>query len=434
MRITPLGSALLLGLAACGGGVIEGSVDDQLGDVGIGGGDDSRVPGGDVTSSGDVGSGSDVTTSGDSGTTTSPPPGSDATTPPDTLAPPPPVDSGPLPALSIRVSGNHFIDGTGATLRLRGANHSGTEYACVQGWGIFSGPGDESVFVGMQKWKLNAVRIPLNEDCWLGINGVDTTHGGKAYRDAMVNWVNLAHKHGLYAVIDLHWAAPGTHSAAEQQPMADADHALDFWKSVATTFKSDPAVVFDLYNEPFLNHSTLSTDAWSCWLSGCTVTGGEGGLSGTWKSAGMQQMLDAVRSTGANQPVIAGGLEWSNDLTGWLAHAPKDSLGQVAAAFHQYKGNLCQDASCWGSTIAGVTASVPLVTGELGQDECAHDFTDKYLDWADSAGVSYLMWSWNAWGSGSSASSCGGQKFTMIADWNGSPTPYGVAYQARLAK
>ena len=34
--------------------------------------------------------------------------------------------------------------------------------------------------------------------------------------------------------------------------MAFADHALDFWTSVATTFKDDPMVIFDLFNEPIL--------------------------------------------------------------------------------------------------------------------------------------------------------------------------------------
>ena len=24
----------------------------------------------------------------------------------------------------------------------------------------------------MKAWNINAVRVPLNEDCWLGINGV----------------------------------------------------------------------------------------------------------------------------------------------------------------------------------------------------------------------------------------------------------------------
>lgn len=420
-RCSPRSIALLCAaLAACGGGASDATTDGA--DGGPAAVDPNRQPaekdGGPSSSP----QGSDAGTPRDAGATPQPDAG-----------PLPQPDAGPLPKLSVRVSGKGFVDGTGAPLRLRGANHAGTEYACIQGWGMYSGPGDESVFVGMEKWKINAIRVPLNEDCWLGINGVSATYGGKAYRDFIVQWVNLAHKHGMIAVLDLHWAAPGTHPAAEQQAMANADHSIDFWKSVATTFKADPAVIFDLYNEPFLNHSTLSTDAWSCWLSGCTVTGGDGGLSGTWRSAGMQQMLDAVRSVGATQPVMAGGLEWANDLSGWLAHRPKDPLGQVAAAFHQYQGNLCQSASCWSTTIAGVAAQVPLVTGELGEDDCGHAFTDRYMDWADSVGASYLMWTWNAWGD-PTPTSCGSGQYPLIADWAGTPTPYGTAFKARLIK
>ena len=33
--------------------------------------------------------------------------------------------------------------------------------------------------------------------------------------------------------------------------MPDADHAVDFWTDVATTFANDDGVVFELYNEPF---------------------------------------------------------------------------------------------------------------------------------------------------------------------------------------
>jgi hypothetical protein len=40
-------------------------------------------------------------------------------------------------------------------------------------------------------------------------------------------------------------SAPGAKLATGQQPMADPDHAPDFWSSVARTFKDDPAVVFD---------------------------------------------------------------------------------------------------------------------------------------------------------------------------------------------
>src|SRR5205823_2951902 len=44
----------------------------------------------------------------------------------------------------LKVVGNRLADSAGRPLMLRGANRSGTEYACIQGWGIFDGPSDDA--------------------------------------------------------------------------------------------------------------------------------------------------------------------------------------------------------------------------------------------------------------------------------------------------
>ena len=72
----------------------------------------------------------------------------------------------------LRVSGAHLIDGSGRRVALRGVNRAGNEYACVQGFGIFDGPSDEASVAAIASWHVNFVRVLLNEDCWLGINGV----------------------------------------------------------------------------------------------------------------------------------------------------------------------------------------------------------------------------------------------------------------------
>src|ERR1700748_3416836 len=94
----------------------------------------------------------------------------------------------------------------------------------------FDGPHDQASIDAMKSWNLNAVRVPLNEDCWLGINGVNVP----TYRDDIRAWVSLLEQNEMYVILDLHWAAPGTQKANGLLGMADADHAPTFWAQVAT--------------------------------------------------------------------------------------------------------------------------------------------------------------------------------------------------------
>src|SRR2546423_6042089 len=114
---------------------------------------------------------------------------------------------------SIGVAGNHLVNGDGTAIRLLGVNRSGTEYACIQGWGIFDGPNDAASVAAMAAWHINAVRIPLNEDCWLNINGVNPSYGGASYQAAVPAYVNLLHQYGLYAILELHLNPPGSTKA-----------------------------------------------------------------------------------------------------------------------------------------------------------------------------------------------------------------------------
>src|SRR6266513_1430700 len=207
-------------------------------------------------------------------------------------------------ALSIRIAGNHFVDGGGRPVRMLGVNRSGTEYECMDGRGFFDGPSDAASIAVMASWHINTVRVPLNEDCWLGINGAPAAFSGAAYRDAIVAYVRRLHDAGLYAIVDLHWSAQGTLPAdgktGQGRKMADRDHAPAFWRSVGSTFRRDPAVVFDLFNEP---HDI----SWDCWQNGCTTQD----ATGSWQVAGYQSLVDAVRASGAPNPVLVAGNRWA---------------------------------------------------------------------------------------------------------------------------
>jgi len=356
-------------------------------------------------------------------------------------------------ALSIAISGNHFVNGAGATVRLLGVDVPGTEYACDEGWGYAQGPLTVASAEAIASWHADAVRVPLNEDCWLGLNHQPSYGTQAGYQEAIETWVADLHAAGLYAILDLHWSAPGSNNSDGQRPMPD-DHSVAFWTSLASAFKGDPAVVFDAFNEPYspaANGNSSLMVSWDCWLNGgCSVpVANQNGLiddNVTYVAVGMQAVVDAIRATGADQPIILGGLSYANDLSGWLAHEPVDPEHQLAASFHNYYGESCDTTSCWGTTIAGVAADVPVVTGEFDQGyDCAdpptfeglNTFDDTFMNWADDTGVSYLAWGW--WVLGNASTPCSslgdpGDNYALISDYGGSAvSPDGTNLFSHLA-
>ena len=125
------------------------------------------------------------------------------------------------------------MDRSGHVVRLLGVNRSGPEYACQQGWGFFDGPSDMASIRAMKSWRINSVRVALNETCWLGINGVDPRYGADAYRRAIRSYVAKLERAGLYVILNLELAAPGGQQASSIPPMPDADHSPGFWRGVA---------------------------------------------------------------------------------------------------------------------------------------------------------------------------------------------------------
>jgi hypothetical protein len=374
-------------------------------------------------------------------------------------APTPTPAPAPVPAasgLAIRVQGNQFVDGGGKAVQLRGVNFSGFEYVAVQGWD----PGDPSGGQGGQAngpkwsaikaWKANVVRIPLNEASWLGYACTDLagkTHNpdpGANYKAVVESQVTQAIAAGLYVILDLHWAAPGTTCPMLQAQMADADHSLAFWSSVATLYKNNPAVMFELFNEPFLDFE-FSGSAWQYLMkgtggsfSGYPATDSSGAWSDVkhaWAIASYQQMINAVRATGASNVVLVGALQYTQDLSGWLANRPSDPQGQMAATWHAYptfgtawgttayaQPNL--SPQIWSEVQAVRAAGFPVIATETGDQNSAgtvgSPLVANVTAFADKNGVSVIGWAWDVWGDADNV---------LVKDVNGTPTDgYGLFF------
>jgi hypothetical protein len=352
--------------------------------------------------------------------------------------------SGASAAHSVSVAGNQLVDG-GKPIRLIGVNRSGSEYACAGpvggggfGYGVFQGPVNNRTIKAMLGWRINAVALPLNEACWLGgYAPISPRFSGVAYRAAILDYVSRLNARGIIVVLRLSGAAPGAGAygmstgATDEIPMADADHALDFWRSVASTFKDNHQVIFHAFDEP-------NAIDWPCALNGCAANDAPQGKPrfGAYTAVGHQAIVDAIRSTGATQPIDVSGIDFAGQLDQWQQFMPTDPLGQLVVGFNSfdYSGNFASSKPY----LAQLASLHPVLIGGFGDTNCTSRFSGKLMKFADRIGISYLAWTWNAvqdYGGCSNALLDSGRKGKAgRAYLRGLPSGYGRGVRAHFRK
>jgi hypothetical protein len=261
----------------------------------------------------------------------------------------------------------------------------------------------------MASWKANVVRVALNQDYWLA----DSPLYAANYASTVDLAVAYAEAAGLDVILDLHWSDRGEVGSCPsscQQLMADAN-SVRFWSELATRYGQDGRVAFELYNEP---HDV----SWEVWLRGGDT--GQG-----WRAVGMQDLYDAVRATGANNLVIAGGLDWAYDLTGVPSHLIDGY--NVLYATHPYNNASQRMPPSWESYWGFLAQTQAVIVTEFGDldAQCTGEFNQQLIDFADSHHVSWTAWAWYP----------SGCKFpSIIADWQGTPSVQGEPVKAALLR
>ena len=261
-------------------------------------------------------------------------------------------------------------------------------------------------FAAMASWHANVVRVALNQDFWLPTSPSHAP-GYQAMVDDVVQW---AHAANLDVILDLHWSDRGDFTVtAAQQNMADS-HSVDFWKQVATRYLGDGRVFFELYNEP---HDIPG----AVWLSG--------GMAGSppFMVAGMQQLYDAVRSVGAENLVIIGGLDFAFDLSVVAANPVQGH--NIAYATHPYNNAPERQMATWNGSWGYLTQTAPVVVTEFGDGTgtCSPAWDKALIAYADSHNASWTSWAWFV----------GDCKFpALLTDWDGGLTNEGTVVKAAL--
>jgi aryl-phospho-beta-D-glucosidase BglC (GH1 family) len=265
-------------------------------------------------------------------------------------------------------------------------------------------------------WGANVVRLPLGSQLWLDPS-YHTCHTDPSYVSKVDNAVNIITGMGMYVMLDLHWHTIAPCGPAKTYPMADYPNAVSFWQQVATRYKNNPLVGFDLYNEP---HNI--TD--QVWRYGGSVTW----KGVTYRAAGMQQMYDAIRATGASNLVFVTGNAWGNafpstaPITGTnIVYSPHSYTCPGNAPPRCTTSTTPYDGSTYLKNWVVAGQHYPLVVGEFGWPSPADGrYNQSLISYAEAHGWGWTIFTW-----GNNTNS----RFTLIAEGQGTayePSPSGM--------
>jgi hypothetical protein len=290
----------------------------------------------------------------------------------------------PAASPGFTVSGNTILDPTGATFTMRGSNI--LYDTSLDGFG--ANANDVTAMVNI--WHLNTVRLLVSEDFWIGseqtIDGAANPNYCPAYagyQSHIDDWVGKATALHMLVLIDLHTnelngVIPCTTTPDPQRwTMADEALAPTYWKQVATRYGGNPYVAFEPYNEP----QCLTAQQW---LHGGDVTTDSchgGGVH--YQAAGMQELYDVIRATGATNLVVVDGVkDKDTPLAAGKTDAAINPSGgydvsyatstpvvgfNVVYASHPYLGNDCGTMPPNIEQKVGIPSlSVPVVIDEFG--------------------------------------------------------------------
>jgi hypothetical protein len=331
----------------------------------------------------------------------------------------------------LAVSGNVLYNAqTFQPVVLRGVNVEGLEgYAQDQGNGqtaiVYSQDNADrvnaSVADALDNYHANLIRLPVNEDFWLGLAPSVTANDYQAEVDKVIN---TAAANGAYVMLDVQVSDRGTGdwTQAGQYSMPDNNTTL-FWMGAATKYGKNPTVLFDPFNEPghydcTLGGYNITPDQWK---NGGMITESvsEFGNTPAYMSPGMQGLITTIRDAGATNIIapeprgyalaltdIANGTGLSDRLNNLMYQVhiyPASSpqlLGQLGQPPDLSKAEVLQQLELSPT----VTSQYPIYIGEWGSDNSganpygiaspdAKTWNNTMLTWLDS----HPSYSWTAW-------------------------------------
>jgi endoglucanase len=343
--------------------------------------------------------------------------------------------------------GNKLADGSNNIIRQHGANYGSAETFPRLGYGWWHDPQaftQARIDVLRNVWKINALRIPIDEGVFLGLPGhPSSTYIGANFRNNLNTVMDALIANDITPVPALIWTHPETawnggnvyvnQFGDYQGVLPSAVHYNNFFTTMGNLIKDRTSIILDVYGEPRLPNTNggasqqwnadARTAAWGFLKGGCNVQDSEHPGTPVHAVAGIDQCIAAFRATGAQNFLWVPGISAGKDLLGAKTTPIVDSLNNYGYAPHNYGNRPSGDdgintESWWDSNqwnAAGDT--YPLAYLECGEFGDSTYYSPRMINWMDSkGGVGYYFWDFRVAGSSHPS---------LITDYNGTPSTYG---------
>ncbi len=310
-------------------------------------------------------------------------------------------------AQQFQVNGSKIYDPTGREFIMKGVNVSGPGFV----WPEYTVDEFDQI---VNQWGFNAIRVATKGgpavdsytyQCVIEGKDFPSSYDYKTF-GTLREIVDTYTAAGVVVMLEWHQVS-GLYTGSE------LECAKDWWQSMAEAFKDNPYVWFDLYNEPRTDSTT--------WLNS------------------FQQVIDAIRSTGSENVIVATGNYWGQDAGVWdcvdvpeansavlsLGGQLNDPTGNLVFSFHVYdQWNACQ-AKIDNYLDRVLADNKAIILGEYGVHNAGQDVSDAAtyaLNSAQPREIGRVTWAW--WGGDrndlTTSNNGGGQHTTFNSE--GQPT------------
>lgn len=291
----------------------------------------------------------------------------------------------------LGVSGNRIIDAaSSAPITLHGIVRSGLEYSPPSGNGSLANAGittaDIAEMVGT--WRANIVRVPFNQDWALSRPGYDA----EPYLSALDFVIDACASGGAYTLLDLQWLDAMTPRGHNNDgtpnfvaPLPDP-LSIEVWRQLAARYASEPAVLYDIFNEP---HDALPDDPVE--LLGMRADGTTFPLASPrvsmaeWQPWALQ-LISAIRSQNPQALIFVSGTDWAYDLEGF----PIPGIEGIVYSTHVYRSK----GDNWDEAFGALVVNYPVFAAEFGGGADDVEWGTTLIEYFRERDIGWTAWSW----------------------------------------